>query len=70
MLAKFKNFASHILWTSYSRHQIGLPTKETLFNHVLTSSSHKVSQSGVIDLDLPDSDLTFCHKKNIKTKIS
>ena len=35
----------------------------TLIAHILTSSSDKVSQSGVIDLGLSDHDFTYCTRK-------
>lgn len=44
--------------------------KATLTDHVLASSSHKFSQSGVSDLDFSDRDLMFCTQKDITTKIS
>ena len=41
---------------------------ETLFDHILTNSSHKFSQSRVLDLGLSDHDLTFYIMKTLKRK--
>ena len=37
----------------------------TLIDHVLTNSSQKVSQSGVIELDISDHDLVYCTRKTL-----
>ena len=40
----------------------------TLLDHILTNSSDRVSQSGVIDLGLSDHQLIYCTRKTIKNK--
>ena len=40
----------------------------TLLDHILTNSSDRVSQSGVIDLGLSDHQLIYCTRKIIKNK--
>ncbi len=40
----------------------------TLLDHILTNSSDKVSQSGVLDLGLSDHQLIYCTRKTIKNK--
>ena len=57
---------------SYSSKQIitARTTDKTaaLIDHVLTNSSHKVSQSGVIDLDFFVHDLIFSTLKTLRPK--
>ena len=38
----------------------------TLLDHILTNSSNRVSQSGVIDFGLSDHQLIYCTRKTIK----
>ena len=42
----------------------------TLVDHVLTNSSQKVSQSGVIELDISDHDLVYCTRKTPFLKLN
>ena len=42
----------------------------TLIDHVLTNSSQKVSQSGVIELDISDHDLVYCTRKTPFLKLN
>ena len=59
---------------SYSLQQLmSVPTRitestTTLIDHVLTNSPHKVTQSGVIELNLSDHDLAYCTRETTKVK--
>ena len=52
---------------------ISVPTRitentATVTDHVLTNSSHKITQSGVIELNLSDHELIYCTRKTNKFK--
>ena len=59
---------------SYSLQQlISVPTRitentATLINHVLTNSPHKITQSGVIELNLSDHEWIYFTRKTTKFK--
>ena len=59
---------------SYSLQQLILvPTRiaentAALFDHVLTNSPHKITQSGVIELNLSDHELIYCMRKTTRFK--
>ena len=61
-------------WFSYSLERIiPAPTRTTdrtatLIDHVLKNSSHKVNQSGAIDLGFPDHYLIFCTRTTLRPK--
>ena len=41
-----------------------------VIDHVLTNSSQKVSQSGVIELGISDHDLVYCTRKTPSLKLN
>ena len=49
--------------------QITCPTS-TLLDHILTDSSEKVSQKGIIDVGISDHQLTYCTRKIKRIKHS
>ena len=61
---------------SYSLQQlISVPTRitentATLNDHVLTNLPHKITQSGVIELNLSDHELIYCTRKTTKFKLN
>ena len=54
---------------------ISLPTRITRFtlrliDHILTNSSHKITQSGIIDVTLSDHQLIYCTRKINRAKLN
>ena len=43
---------------------------KTLIDHILTNSSEKVIQSGVIEMGLPDHELVYCSRKTSLWKLN
>ena len=58
-------------FSSFLEQLISVPTRvikktSTLIIHLLSNSSQKVSQCGVIELDISDHDLLYCTKKHLR----
>ena len=70
ILKKYKEFCS----TFSLVQMINSPTRITnnsvsLIDHVLTNSSDKISNSGVLDIGLSDHQLIFCTRKLVREKV-
>ena len=42
----------------------------SLFDHILTNAGWKMSQKGVIDVELSDHQLIYCTRKILRTKVN
>ena len=69
LVNNYKEFCQKFSLTEIIKEPTGITSStSTLFDHILTNSSEKVSQKGVIDVGISDHQLIYCTRKIKRTK--
>ena len=69
LISKYKEFCQSFFLTEIIKEPARTTCNTTsLFDHILTNCAEKVSQKGVIDVDISDHQLIFCTRKIWRTR--